>query len=90
MGMDPLWHVDGNVKLDRSLHVDGNMKSDGCLHMTMLLISFPQQTIGGKDARADQSFIRSGCVYTLVIVVKTMVSPWTGKLKAPLLKVMAQ
>ena len=40
MGMGPLWHVDGNVKLDRSLHVDGNMKSDGCLHMTMENVAY--------------------------------------------------
>ena len=40
MGMDPLWHADGNVKLDRSLHVDGNMKSDGCLHTTMKNVAY--------------------------------------------------
>ena len=50
MGMAPLWHVDGNVKLDRSLHVDGNMKSDGCLHITMesCIYLLLQQTTGGQ------------------------------------------
>ena len=52
--VDPLWHVDGDMKLDRSLHANGDMKSDACLHITIkkLLISFLQQTIGGQDAWA--------------------------------------
>ena len=41
MGVDSLWHVDGDMKLDCGLHVDGDMKLDGRLHMIMekLLIS---------------------------------------------------
>ena len=86
MGIDPLWHVDGNVKLDRSLHVDGNMKSDGCLHTTtenVAYISFCNKQLVDKDAWAYYFFGRSGRVYALVIVVNTTFSPWTGKSKAP-------
>ena len=92
--MDPLWHVDGNVKLDRSLHVDGNMKSDGCLHTTTENVPYIFYSATNKSVDKTRGHInpssQSGCVYTLVIVVKSMVSPWTGKLKASLLKATAQ
>ena len=55
MGVDLLWHVDGDTKLDCSLHADGGHEV-GWLptynNEQVASIFILQQTIGGQDAWA--------------------------------------